>query len=323
MQIRSGVEHVSLDSLSGMLSDILHKTPVVLITGPSVNGIGAETAISLAHGAPAILILLGRSLQKIEPVISTIQSINSSIRVKFVETDLASLASVRKAAQSILDDPEIEHIDVIINNAAIMFCPYEKTVDGFELQFASGHLGHFVLTNYLMPKILAAGPDSRIVNVSSSGNKLGSINWEDPNFTVEGSYTPLKGYGQAKTANILFSVALNKRLAGKGVHSYALHPGSVATGLQRHLDKDIADAASAIVLGDSSARTQRKTLQQGCSTTLRAALDPDLPRQEGVFLADCELVTESFWLAPWSTDPQSAERLWKLSEDLVGENFEY
>lgn len=288
-----------------------------------MNGIGAETAISLAHGAPAILILLGRSLQKIEPVITAVQSINPSIRIKFVEADLASLASVRAAARSILDDPEIGHIDVVINNAAVMFCPYEKTVDSFELQFASGHLGHFVLTNRLMPRILAAGPGSRVVNISSSGTKLGDINWEDPNFLMEGSYTPLRGYGQAKTANILFSVALNKRLAAGGTRSYALHPGSVATGLQRHLDKEIADAASAIVLGDSSARTQRKTLQQGCSTTLRAALDPDLPSQEGVFLADCELVTESFWLAPWSTDPQNAERLWRLSEELVGEKFEY
>ncbi|KAJ9155041.1 NAD(P)-binding protein [Pleurostoma richardsiae] len=303
------------------------KGRIFLITGPSPGGIGAETALSLAAGSPAALLLLGRSRTKCQPVIDSIRAKDPSILVKFVEVDLASLASVRAAADAILADPEIPRIDVVINNAGVMWCPLSRTPEGFELQLASCHLGHFVLTNRLMPKVLAAGPVARIVNVSSSGNKMGPVRWDDPNFLREGSYTPLAGYGQAKTANILFTVALNARLArgggGRGARAYALHPGSIPSGLQKFSTPELVAEAVRMVVPGGKMPSRWKTLQQGCSTTLRAALDPALEGEEGVFLEDCNLFTDPATLDPRALDPVDAERLWKMSEDLVGEKFEY
>ncbi|UKZ51023.1 hypothetical protein TrVGV298_004778 [Trichoderma virens] len=297
-----------------------------LITGPSPGGMGAETVISLARASPAMIILVGRSKQKCQPVIEEIEEIDSSIRVKFFVADLASLESVQNAAQAILDDDSILKIDVMINNAAIMMCPYQKTVNGFELQFASCHLGHFVLTNRLMPKILAESSAKRVVNVSSSGNKLSDIRWTDPGFEEPGSYSPVEAYGQAKTANILFSIGLNKRLGQMGLHAYALHPGAVLTNLGIYLTPEIRAEAIEKTFGNiNPVNIQRKTLQQGCSTALRAALDPDLPKEDGVFLEDCCLTTpsESLFLATYAVDANSAEHLWKMSEEMISQKFSY
>lgn len=256
--------------------------------------------------------------------------------MKFVDADLASNASVRKAAQQINADAEVSQLDVVINNAAVMACPFALTADGNELQLAADHLGHFLLTNLLMPKILKAGASiddpaalgrGRIVNVSSSGNKYAGIRWSDPNFTAVGSYTPYEAYGQAKTANVLFTLGLNARVADRGLHAYALHPGSIRTNLQAHMTAEIAaDAAERIFGGVEAAKSaaRPKTLQQGCATTLRAALDPELPRREGVWLADCELADgDATFVAPWALDLADAERCWGWSEELVGEKFEY
>jgi NAD(P)-dependent dehydrogenase (short-subunit alcohol dehydrogenase family) len=248
--------------------------------------------------------------------------------------DLSLLSSVRAAAAAILVDPDIPRIDVVINNAAIMACPSQRTPEGFGMQFASGYLGHVLLTNALMPKILAGGGTEhpghgRIVNVSSSGNRISTVRWEDPNWTEEGAYDPWDAYGQTKTANILFTVALNKRLAERGypperVRAYALHPGSVSTNLQAHMvsPEMVASALEKTFHGEPNPIRRRKTLQQGCATTLRAALDPTLTREEGMWLVDCEISTDPTWLQSWSVDEGDAERLWKLSEELVGEKFE-
>lgn len=302
----------------------------VLITGPSQGGIGAETAISLAHAGPRMLLLAGRSLERIQPVIDTIHSINPSVTTKFIQTDLTSQASVRKAAQSILESPpdEIPRIDVLINNAAVMAGPLTRTPeDGHELQLAAAHLGHFTLTNHLVPKL---ADKARIVNVSSQGTKGGNVRFDDPNYLVRPrEYVSFEAYGQAKTANVLFTIALNKRLASatRGIRSFSLHPGSVQTPLQRHIgtmDPAELQAAIKVILRDSGgAMPPTKTLQQGCATTLRAALDPDLDPAEGVFLHDCQVTTDITVVAPWALDEQGAEKLWTLSEELVGERFEW
>jgi NAD(P)-dependent dehydrogenase (short-subunit alcohol dehydrogenase family) len=308
------------------------KGRIFLMTGPSAGGIGAETAISLAAGHPAMLILLGRSRFRAQPVLDTIASASPSTVIKFVEVDLSLMSSVRAAAATILSDPDIPRIDVVVNNAGVMAAPLQHTADGFELQFAAGHLGHFLLTNRLMPKILAAGTRGpvRIVNVSSVGNRISTIRWHDPNFTEEGAYDPWDGYGQAKTANILFTVALNRRLAAGGyppdkAKSYALYPGSIATNLQVHMDtpEKVARAVEKTFHGKPRPIARRKTLQQGCATTLRAALDPDLAREDGVWLVDTQLSTDPTWIESWSLDVGDAERLWRLSEELVGERFEF
>ncbi|OIW28408.1 NAD(P)-binding protein [Coniochaeta ligniaria NRRL 30616] len=317
--------------------ELVHQFPdevkgrIFLITGPSHGGIGGETATSIAAGQPAVLILLGRSKARAQPVLDAIASASPSTLIKFIEVDLSLLSSVRAAAATILSDPEIPHIDVVINNAAIMASPFQRTAEGFEMQFASGHLGHFVLTNSLMPKILAGTAPVRIVNVSSVGNRICTVRWADPNWTEEGAYDPWDAYGQTKTANVLFTVALNKRLAAKGypadkIKAYALHPGSIATNLQVHVVQAGAESMAAAIEktfhGEPNPIPGVKTLQQGCATTLRAALDPGLTEQEGVWLVDAEISTDPTWIESWSLDEGDAERLWKLSEELVGERFE-
>ncbi|KAH8667597.1 putative retinol dehydrogenase 12 [Tricladium varicosporioides] len=302
-----------------------------LITGPSEGGIGAETAISLAYGSPSTILLLGRSLPKIQPTIDAITKINSSITVKFVSVSLDSLKNVRQAANTILQDESIPKIDVVINNAAIMACPYALTEDGFESQFGTNHLSHYLLTNLLMPKILAAGPGAVIVNVSSTGHLWGGINFDSINFNDGKDYTPFKAYAQAKTANILFSVELNKRLEGEGVRSWTLHPGSIASGLQKYMTKDLFDQAMKEWFADGREAPERKNVQQGCSTTLRAALDPKLEEgrwigEEGeekksVYLNDCEVVTDPHWLRGYALDEGAARKLWTASEEMVGEKF--
>ncbi|KAK6087463.1 WW domain-containing oxidoreductase [Seiridium cupressi] len=273
-----------------------------LLTGPSKGGTGAETVISLAHGAPAITILLGRSLNKIQPTIDSIKEINETIKVKFVKVDLASLSSTRTAAETILADDEIVHIDVVVDdNAAVMACTYQKTEDGFELQLAANYLGHFVLTNTIIPKILAAG-----------------------------SYGEFAAYGSSKSAMILYAVALNQRLASRGVHAYGLHPGSI---MQDHLEAlgpaamEIMDDGSWRVMGMSIAKFRAtcptKTLQQGCATTLRAALDPRLVEEDGVYLEDSNLVTDIRLIKEWASDSELADKYWKLSEEVVGQKFEF
>ncbi|OTB12601.1 hypothetical protein K445DRAFT_320738 [Daldinia sp. EC12] len=214
-----------------------------------------------------------------------------------------------------------------------MACPFELTEDRMELQFQANHLGHFILTNKIIPKVIAAGPGARIVNLSSSGHRFTGVRFEDPNFAEPGSYSEFASYGQSKSANILYAVALNKRLASRGIRAYAVHPGSIQTNLQQyvkqmdsaHLAKIMDEAAKKVMgrtLAEQRAADPYKTLQQGCGTTLRAALDPDLVKEEGVFLQNTNLTTDPNEVKEWATDSELAEKLWKLSEDLVGEKFD-
>ncbi|KAH8820200.1 short-chain dehydrogenase [Xylogone sp. PMI_703] len=293
-------------------------------TCPSPGGLGAETAISLAHGAPKSIILIGRNAEKCRPTVDSVHAIDASIDVKVFQAELSSLKSVRKAARAILDDKSISTIDVIINNAGIMAVPLARNENGYEMHFAANHLGHFLLTNLLMPKLTPQ--TGRVVNVASSGNLYSGVNWDDVHFRGEGSYKPMRGYSQSKTANILFSVALKKR----GIKSYAVHPGSIQTPLVAHLDLEMAEDITQTVYGitlqeamASPEYAKSKTLQQGCATQLVAALDPSLEEQDGVFLNDCCPSTSPLAVKPWSLDEKDAERMWMLSEELVGESFEF
>lgn len=200
-----------------------------------------------------------------------------------------------------------------------MASPFSLTPEGFESQLASDHLGHFVLTNHLMPKILKATtlPSSspvRIVNVSSIGNRVAGIRWTDPNFAEPNSYGEWEAYGQAKTANVLFTIALNARFARAGyrpekIRAYALHPGSIATGLQKYVTPELAAEGAIKVFGSTDVLSyKRKTLQEGCATTLRAALDPGLVQEEGVYLKDCQLTTDENFISPWASNEADAER---------------
>ncbi|EGN99803.1 hypothetical protein SERLA73DRAFT_52897 [Serpula lacrymans var. lacrymans S7.3] len=292
------------------------KGKIIVITGPSPGGIGAETAISLAKASPALLLLAGRAESKISPLIQEIQSKYPAVATKFIKLDLGSQASVRSAATEI--NSSVERIDILINNAAVMVCPYGKTEDGIETQFGTNHIGHFLLTNLLMNKILNAGLGARIVNVSSSAHRSGEMRFNDWNFEDGKVYNEWEAYGQSKTANILFSVALAKKLKNKGIFSYSLHPGFYVT------DSILADGLARAVAAEAKAgrvfeRAPQKTTQQGCSTTLVAALDPALEGHNGTFLWDGDIAENK--PPEGATNEENAERLWKLSEDLVGEKF--
>lgn len=155
-----------------------------LITGTSANGLGARLATTLAKHSPAQIILVSRSKSKVDPVVEEIKSVNSSISVKFVPCDLSDQDSVRTAAKTILSDPEITKIDVVVNNAGLMaILDYQVDKKGNEMQLSANHIGHFLLTNLIMPKILAAGAGARIINLTSHGHRIGPFRFDDPTFS--------------------------------------------------------------------------------------------------------------------------------------------
>lgn len=293
-----------------------------MITGPSEGSIGAETAISLARAGPKQLLLLGRNKSKIDPTINAISAIDKNIDVKFFQVDLSSLESVRAVANAIRSDPAVTTINVIINNAGVMACPYQKSADGVEYQFAANHLGHFVLDNLLLPKLRASGPHARIVNISSWGHAFSNVRFDDVNFNDGKDYLPQNGYGQSKTANVLHAAGLNKRLSGTNIRAYALHPGGIASGLQKYVTPELIKAAVDHWETVGRPMPGRKTLQQGCATHLVAALDPSLEERPEIYLQDCQLTSDPADVYPYCLDPAGAEKLWELSEKLSGQKFD-
>ncbi len=200
-----------------------------------------------------------------------------------------------------------------------MACPYSKTVDGFESQFGVNHLAHFLLVTSLIPE-LKAGKPSRVVVVSSMANKRGGINWDDINW--EKDYNKWLAYAQSKTANILFAKQLNKLYAAEGIQAYSLHPGGILTNLQRHMPIE-EQRAMGWLKEDDSPIDLFKNVEQGAATSVYAALAPDLNNHGGEYLEDCAISTgvnteqTYFGMAPHSVDMEAAERLWKLSEQMV------
>ncbi|TGO84860.1 hypothetical protein BPOR_0457g00050 [Botrytis porri] len=198
---------------------------------------------------------------------------------------------------------------------------YNTTAEGLEVQFGANHVGHLLLTNILMPAIVAAACEgARIVNLSSMGWSLGEVRFDDYNFNGGKDYNKWSAYGQSKSANILFTVELAKRLKGKGVHAFAVHPGVIVTNLIREVDpkKDYGSVTERFnSRGDikMDGSFPWKSLEAGTSTTLVAALDPAL---KGAYLTDCQIAET----ADYTTNPDYAERLWALSEKLVGQKFD-
>jgi len=297
----------------------------VVITGASEKSLGGESAIALAHGHPEHLILLARSQPRVQSVIARINEIDSTIKVDFVPVFLDDFDSVRTAAATI--NSKISKLHILINNAGIMAIKdYTTNKNGIEIQFATNHLGHFLFTKLLLPKILAAGPGSRIVNLTSLGHKLGPVRFDDYNFSGGKEYVPWSGYGQSKTANILFSLSLADKLRDRGIHSYGVHPGSIfETSLGNHIE-DVAAALAeteAVALKNTGrhfplADEKPKDFALGISTTLVAALDPRIEGQSGWYMADCQPQRTY----EYAESREGAERLWKISEELVGEKFD-
>lgn len=277
-----------------------------MITGTSENGLGAQTAVDLARGNPSHIYLLARSIEKVQPVINQL-----TVKATFVPLELDKLSSVKAAAKAIN-----AKIDILINNAGVMAIPYSTNELGIERTVAINHIGHFYLTKLLIPNLQVQG---RIINLSSDGYKICPFQSEDPGFSNGSRYNPWAAYGQSKTANILFSTALARR----GVTSFSVHPGVISsTSLSNHLSdfsrqvKDIQETALAYT-GVPFQVGRVKTLEQGVSTTVRAALDPSLETSSGAFLQDCQIMPA--W--EYATSAEMAERLWQWSEDIIGEKF--
>jgi NAD(P)-dependent dehydrogenase (short-subunit alcohol dehydrogenase family) len=213
------------------------------------------------------------------------------------------------------------HIDVLINNAGVMACPFAKTADGFELQFGSNHLGHFLATCLLVPA-LRRGTASRIVSLSSRGHHMSPVVFEDIHFERR-PYDKWQSYGQAKTANVLFAVGLERRLGKSGIHAYAVHPGAIVTELGRHLQPEDIQFLQARSRG-----MQFKSVEQGAATEVFSATAPELEGRGGLYLEDCHVAATNDaadaldGVKSYALDPQLAERLWDLSEKAVGTRFD-
>ena len=292
---------------------------------------------ALAAHSPACLILASRTKAKIDKVVGKVKAAHPDLHVETVELDLSSLQSVRRGAEIISD--RVEKIDILINNAAVVTSTYEVTKDGLELQFGTNHVGPFLLTNLLLSKLLNAARNSsagltRVINVTSAGHIISPIRYSDHKFEKRPedipaeerpmsrlgmsfdpppgqTYVPFVAYGQSKTANILMSLYLNQHLSDAGIQSIATHPGSIWTDLSRNLN----EKHLAMIENTSS---HWKDIDQGSATTLVAALDPKLCDPGVLYLSDCQIAEP----AAWAADPKAADRLWKLSEEIVGQKFE-
>jgi NAD(P)-dependent dehydrogenase (short-subunit alcohol dehydrogenase family) len=239
--------------------------------------------------------------------------------VEVDELDLGDLDSVRAFAERFLASGRT--LDFVINSAGIMACPETRVGPGWEAQFATNHLGHFALVNRLWPAIEPGG--GRVVSVSSRGHHLSGIRWEDPHW--RDGYDKWAAYGQAKTANVLFAVHLDRLARDRGVRAFALHPGGILTPLQRHLPKEeMVERGWIDEQGNPLNPEGFKTPQQGAATQVWAATSPRLDGLGGVYLEDCEVAepapADGGWagVKDWARDPQQAARLWALSAELTG-----
>ncbi|EFQ33840.1 short chain dehydrogenase [Colletotrichum graminicola] len=306
----------------------------ILVTGVSPGGLGDSFVKQVAVAEPAMFILAGRSPERFRELVADLATAHPEIKVKSLALDLASFANVRAAAETVKSWADVPHIDVLVNNAGIMAVPYKLTEDGFESQFQTNHLGHFLFTNLIMSKILASA-SPRIVNVSSTGHRLHHIRWTDYNFNKGEHYNRWMAYGQSKTANSLFSIALAERLgsAAGGLTALSLCPGYVVTNLAAHGADDFSgfleDLRKAHVLAGSKwmwgmQNIEPKDFDHGVSTHVFAAFAPELKEKNGEFLTNCRVADP--WeeeVFPWAKSKIDAEMLWALSEKLVGQEFRY
>jgi NAD(P)-dependent dehydrogenase (short-subunit alcohol dehydrogenase family) len=289
---------------------------VALVTGGS-SGLGQETARVLA-GRGAQVILTARDIPKGEAVAAGIREATGNQRVEVEELELGSLKSIRAFARRFLERHPKLHI--LVNNAGVMACPAGKTADGFELQFGSNHVGHFLTTCLLAPALRQAAP-SRVISVSSRGHHISPVVFDDIQFERR-AYDKWLSYGQAKTANVLFAVGLEKRLGPRGVHANALHPGTIMTELGRHLQSEDFQFLRARARG-----MKYKSVEAGAATSVFAATAPELEGRGGLYLEDCHVAAVNDaaealdGVKSYAVDPQNAERLWEISERLVGERF--
>jgi NAD(P)-dependent dehydrogenase (short-subunit alcohol dehydrogenase family) len=292
----------------------------VLITGVSA-GLGVETARAVvAHGGTVVG--TARDLQKARRALAA--ALPPGASVELIEADLASLSSVRKAADELL--AQGKPFDVIIANAGVMACPQGKTADGFETQFGTNHLGHFVFVNKLVPLLKSGG---RIVTLSSAGHQISDVDLDDPNFGRT-EYQPFLGYGRSKTANILYAVALDNRLKGRGIRATSLHPGGIQTELGRHMTPELVAQMMARIeaaAAKGGAAFRFKSVPQGSATSVWAGFVAPADAVGGHYCEDCHVcevnddATSRVGVRSYALNLAHANDLWRKSEEMVGERF--
>lgn len=291
--------------------DLTGKTCV--ITGASA-GLGRESARALA-ATGAHVILAARNAADLADTEAWVRQHVPGAELSIVHLDLASLASIAAAAAAIQDLTLAVHI--LINNAGVMFTPFGRTADGFEMQFGTNHLGHFELTRSLLPALVAAD-GARIVNLSSDGHRMADVEFDDPNWEQR-DYDKFAAYGASKTANILHAVELDRRLRDSGVRAFAVHPGIVATSLARHMCKEDFARLGKVASAERDPDARRidvtrdfTTPEFGAATQVWAAVTDDLEGLGGLYLSGCQIGAA----ASYAVDESRALALWGLSERL-------
>jgi NAD(P)-dependent dehydrogenase (short-subunit alcohol dehydrogenase family) len=295
----------------------------VLITGASA-GLGVETARALAaHGMEVVG--AARDLSKAQAATAQVrEQATGGGSLHLVQLDLASLDSVRRCADGLLAAGK--PFDLIIANAGVMATPKGTTSDGFETQFGTNHLGHFVLVNRIA-SLLRQG--SRLVNLSSAGHRYADVDLEDPNFEHT-PYAEFVAYGRSKTANVLFAVEFDRRHKARGVRATALHPGAIETELGRYMTREARDQLIANINASQpkgAAPFRWKSIPQGAATSVWAACVADAAAIGGRYCEDCHVAEIApapgirAGVQPYAVDPQRAQALWQKSEEWVGERF--
>ncbi|KAF9776837.1 hypothetical protein IL306_004923 [Fusarium sp. DS 682] len=305
----------------GLLNKLTDK--VVLITGGN-QGIGLETARAL-HATGATVYITARSPEKIEQAVNDIISwpeVKSDSPVYGIELRLDSLESVRAAAKDFL--AKVDKMNILILNAGVMATPEGRTEDGFETQFGTNHLGHFLLFQLLKSALLKATTpsfQSRVISVSSKAHRFGRMRWDDFNFEKE-DYNPWLAYGQSKTANIYFASELERQYGNQGLHGLSVHPGSILTNLGKHVNLATLDL-------DGPLKNVLRNRAQGAATTVYAAVSKDWEGRGGKYLADCkeespmrpglEPTSVELGHAAWIYDEEAERKLWEESNRMVAD----
>jgi NAD(P)-dependent dehydrogenase (short-subunit alcohol dehydrogenase family) len=309
-----------------VLSGVNLRGKRILVTGVSA-GLGVETARALAaHGADVVG--AARDLKKAEAATAQVrkEAAANNGSLGLIELDLANLKSVRACADSLL--AEGNFFDVVIANAGVMATPFGHTADGFETQFGTNHLGHFVFVNRIAPLIRYGG---RLINLSSAGHRFSNVNLDDPNFEKT-PYEPFIAYGRSKTANILFAVAFDGRHRDRKIRAAAVHPGGIQTELGRYMDasalQTLIDQINRQAAEAGVPAFQWKTIPQGAATSVWAGVVAPAEEIGGRYCEDCHVASVSIddatlreGVRAYALDPEAAEALWKKSEELVGESF--
>lgn len=304
-----GAHSTADDVLAGV--DLSGK--LAIVTG-GYSGLGLETTRALTKAGARVVVPARRPDTARE-------ALGDLDGVEVDELDLGDLESVRAFAERFLASGRT--VDLVIDNAGIMACPETRVGPGWEAQFATNHLGHFALVNRLWPAIEPGG--ARVVSVSSRAHHFAGMRWDDVHW--QRGYDKWQAYGQAKTANVLFAVHLDRLGRDAGVRAFSLHPGGIMTPLQRHIpQEEMVERGWIDEQGTVLNPAGFKTPEQGAATQTWAATSSQLNGMGGVYLEDCDIAEpaagddQSSGVRGWATDPEQAARLWALSAELTGVN---